>query len=134
MKKRIIIITSVVLILVIGVFFYVRATTNKRIYNGLSDRAKQFLAEREKSGIFNYNFETGSSGNKVDEKIRQKGKINDCFNFTIPFTVSNTYSQGKCSDYFSFDEPRGSIVAYLDSNFLQSLDDHSGVKLRRLQD
>lgn len=132
MKTKVIIITFVILILGLGVYFYVRNYNGKKIYEGLSDRAKEFLNERKKKGLIDYSSLLAKGGNKVDENFRKKARINECFNFIIPFTITNTYSQGQCSNYFSFEQPRGSIVAFLENNSVQSLDDNSGVIFRRL--
>lgn len=132
MKKKVIIITFVTLILGLGVYLYVRNSTKSGIYTQLTDRAKEFLNERKKMGLSDYSTLLEKGVNRVEEDFRKKASINECFNFTIPFVITNTYSNGKCSNYFSFTQPRGSIVVFLENNSLQSLDDVSGVTFRRL--
>jgi len=50
----------------------------------------------------------------------------------LAYSVFNHYEQGKCNEYFAFERPKGSIVAYLTDTVSSSLDQAPGVSMRRL--
>lgn len=102
-----------------------------KIGNTLSERSKEFI-EKQK-------VEEGSSkfNNLVAEKGEDfKGKritVDDCFSFVMPYSVFNQRQEGECSGYFAFERPRGTIVAFMEKATSASIDDASGVSMRRLE-
>lgn len=98
--------------------------------NELSERSKSFIQNQNlKGGINQY------APLVKEEKEDYRGKrvsVGNCFSFIMPFSVFNSREEGECSGYFAFERPRGSIVAFMESATSDSIENASGVSMRRL--
>lgn len=127
-KKGILGLALILLVFIIGIVIF-EFFQKPKIGNTLSERSKEFI-EKQK-------VEEGSSkfGNLVAEKGEDfKGKritVDDCFSFVMPYSVFNQRQEGECSGYFAFERPRGTIVAFMEKATSASIDDASGVFMRR---
>ncbi|OGH48089.1 MAG: hypothetical protein A3A51_00440 [Candidatus Levybacteria bacterium RIFCSPLOWO2_01_FULL_39_10] len=127
MKKKIII-GAVVLfgIAVLGVVLF-EYLEKPEFGSELSDRSKKFISS-QKSGSYSNLL----SEEKKDDLKGERVSVGECFSFIMPYSVFNHYEQGKCNEYFAFERPKGSIVAYLTDTVSSSLDQAPGVSMRRL--
>jgi len=131
-KNKIIIVTLVLILL--GAFFYSQIYNRTQIETGLSDMGKRYLDQQKKNGNVlwtNVALDKIKSG-QVDAAFRQREKMNVCFNFAVPFVITNYRQEGKCSEYFAFSDPKGTIVAFEEQSTTQNLGDYTGVSMRRI--
>ena len=101
--------------------------------SGLSTRAREFVQKQQESGNSQW---TGVDLENPNRPGAIKGaqiiEVGKCFSFDLPFPIILRKKMGDCSAWFSIDSPRGQITAYLGKSQLKSLDEDSGVYMRRV--
>lgn len=126
MKKLFFALLLIVLI-VIGAFIYNETRGKAVIGDGLSERGKRFLATQkgQDSNLSDIDFSEKSGG------IGQKITVEDCFSFTMTFSVRFSRLDSECNVSYGTDVPRGTIVIYKVKGAISSFDEVPGVSLRR---
>lgn len=131
-KKKIFIPIVVVLLFIIGVFFLLQLKSQGKVSNELSDRSKEFIEGQSKEPGNEWSGVDFEGGNSIDTRDTIFN-VDGCFSFKMLYRVYNQRIQGKCSGYYAFNNPKGSIVAYLkDASNISSVDSAEGVSFRRL--
>ncbi len=115
-----------------GLLYY-QSKGRKTIRKTLSERAKEYLKEQNHAQfMIGDSIEEKDSAPKDAAVYGKKDKMNNCFNFTVPFTVNNKHHEGDCSEYFSITQPRGTIYANRYTVTSTSPDDLSDISMRRV--
>lgn len=131
MEKKVIVAVLLIVVTVVGFILYL-VPKKENDQKGPSDRAKEFVKEQQKAG--------NSEWSNIDlEKAKRPGEItgsqiidvDGCFTFDLPFPITMQKKIGECSFWFSIDSPKGQVTAYVKKTEIKSLDEDSGVYMRR---
>lgn len=126
-------IAFVLIIMVFSAVVYYQGFGRRTINKTISERAKEYLKDKEHSVSLQGANLAGLNSQTATENYGRHEKMNSCFNFTIPFPVNNYTHQGECNEYFSVINPRGTIYANESAASASSLDDLSDVVMRRMK-
>lgn len=129
MIKKISIGILIVFIVIVVSLIIFEKLQKPKISNTLSDRSKEFIKNQQvsdKGGEFNT-----LVGKKGEDFKGDRVKIGECFSFVMIYSVLSSRREGDCGAYFAFDRPRGSIVAFMEPASSDSIDQASGVSMRR---
>jgi hypothetical protein len=129
-KTKVLLFISFFIIVAIGGLVYSQGFGRKDIRKELSDRAKEYLKDQDKTQSLR-EADLGDKPRPASTVYGKKEKMNDCFNFSIPFTIDNHHQEGTCNEYFSLTNPRGTIYANEVSTSIVSINDLSDVTMRR---
>ena len=130
MLKKIILGIFIPLIAIVTGIVIFELLQKPQISNNLSQRSKQFIeAHKAEDGSSRLNNLVATKGEDTRGKTITVGK---CFSFVMPYSVFNSRQEGKCNGYFAFDRPKGSIVTFMEDASSDSIDQASGVSMRRL--
>ncbi len=129
-KKRLVLFLLLTVLIVTG-WFWLRplnptsAELNKRTNEFIQEQRQ--LGNQDFTNVDLYNNERSgqSDGNKTIV-------IKKCFSFFLPFAINLQKKMGECWQWYSIDSSRGQITIYLRPTDLQSLDQDSGVQMRRV--
>jgi hypothetical protein len=133
MKRKwiVIIILLVLSIAAVSTIIYSQSFNRKSITKNLSERAKEYLKDKDNSqSLREVNVAVGKA-QPTDAPYGTQPTMNDCFNFTIPYTINNHHHDGVCNDYFSLTNPLGTIYANEYPVQIQSLNELSDIVSRR---
>lgn len=128
--KKLIIIAGIIVIFVIGALIYFKESNKATTQKDLSSRAKEFLKTQQSKG----NLEFGgvnSSGKTAVVNSSESVDVGDCFSISIPFEIQDNKNLGKCFDQITLSDRAGMVNVYSRDVSYASLDDDSGVKMRR---
>ncbi len=101
----------------------------------LSSRARQYITDRENQNDNSWhglNF-AGTRYVKADGPTPGSYGIGDCFSIRIPFAVTDVKKLGDCFNQYTITKPKGLVVVYKDRGTYDSLDDITGITMRRQQ-
>jgi hypothetical protein len=119
-----------IVVIALGVYAYTELQQKTIISADLSPRARAYMKQRQG--------DDGSAWRTVDFNATPKPQRveiakSGCFKFTIPFSVKFEREDHdmECAGTYMLDNPRGSIVIFMEPNTNASIDDVSHVKLRR---
>jgi hypothetical protein len=136
MNRKVIVLLITILIVIAGlaVFYYTQVRQQPKISNTLSTRSQEFIKKQQRTTDTDLKFInlTGPAGE--DTRGKRIGREN-CYSFIMPYRVTiskfEDTSGNTCSARFNFDNPKGAIFAYMYKKPVASWDDVSGVSFRR---
>ena len=131
-KKKIYIPIVLIFVLGIGIYFLIQQKPKGVVSKELSDRSKEFI-ESQSSQTENEWKGVDFEGGETDDTRGNIFNVDGCFSFKMLYRIFNQRIQGECSGYYAFNNPKGSITAYLkDGSNIESVDGADGVSFRRL--
>lgn len=114
---------------VVAVVVLIENFQDPKISNTLSDRSLEFLETQKADNSSKF---TGLGDIEEKEDFRgERVQVGECFSFVMPYSVFNRRSDGECQEYFAFENPRGTMVAFTRGSITGSLDEAPGVAMRR---
>jgi len=130
MKKKIFIL--VLIVVAVSVYFLLGLKPKGTVSSDLSDRSKEFIADKaSEQGSFWDNADI--DGDTTPDTRGSIFNVDNCFSFTMLYRINNQRIEGECDGYYSFDNPKGTIVTYLrSSGSVHTVDQADGVSFRRL--
>lgn len=132
MKKKIFIPIAIVLLVAIGVYFLLQLRPKGVVSNELSERSKEFI-EGQSGETGNEWAGVDLEGGESSDTRNTTFSVDGCFSFKMLYRVFNQRIEDKCSGYYAFNSPKGTIVAYIrDASSIGSVDGAEGVSFRRL--
>lgn len=135
MKKKKIVIFSMLIVVFLGAGLYYVVNGQKTTFGGeeLSARSKEYLnnkTDSNKDSELRYVQLTGTPKDATNKKIT----VGTCFIIQIPFAVDNQrQKEDECHLYVSTTRPEGSIIAYQRAGEILDFDSVPGVSLRRVE-
>ncbi|MBP7832290.1 MAG: hypothetical protein KA035_00790 [Candidatus Levybacteria bacterium] len=126
-KKLVLGLLLVIVLLFCGIFLF-EHLYGKKINQGISERSKEFIKSQKTLNNANV------AGLLEKDKESLKGKkveVGTCFSFKMPFKVAFVRTEGACAEYFSLENPRGSITAYEKEGRVGTFEQMEGVSFRR---
>ena len=130
MLKNIILGIAIFLILLTAGVMLFELLQKPKISNNLSDRGREFIeAHKADDGSLPLN---KLIADKIPDTRGKRIQVGNCFSFVMPYSVFNSRQDGECNAYFGFDRPKGSIVAFMEDATSGSIDQASGVSMRRI--
>lgn len=125
---------SVIIIFAV-IFFFSELNQKATIKGSLSERSQEFIENQKistRSSILKEVDLTGPTGE--DTRDKRIGRDN-CYSFIIPYRVAikrfDDASGNICYGRFTFDSPKGAIVAYITPKIVSSWEDIPAVIQRR---
>jgi len=133
MKKYLIIFT-LFFSLSTAVVFFLKTEKNPLPFplpeDGLSNRAKNYIETQQKANDSFWR-QFSLEEEKKNQVLGTQTQELDCFSLEIPFLINKRNDRGDCNYSFTIDSPRGNVTVFRKETDIQSLDDESGIILRR---
>lgn len=128
--KRLLIVIAIVLGLTLAGILYLFLSGKSSVKKKLSDRAKEFIATRQKAHVEFYD-NLSLDKNKQTAPTTVNVNVRDCFSLTVPFFINDTKDDGVCQRRFLITNPHGMIALYKRLYEIQDYDEESGIHMRR---
>jgi hypothetical protein len=108
-------------------------TSRTQVNTTLSDRAKEFIKQQRDTN--NSYWQQSSVGKEVSAAPNQADlSVGPCFRIHIPFPLKYNKLEGEClANLTTLSPDGGRIITYANKTNANSVDDDTGVKLRRSQ-
>ncbi len=132
-KKRLILFffTGIAIILIIYITTLYNTKNKGTVTSGgLSQRSQEFLKQQKQapeSELFTAQFDE-----QTDTTAGTPYNVDGCFTVVAGSRVTNSHNNQKCSITLTLEDPRAHLTAFLQEGSYATLDDVSGVKMRRL--
>lgn len=131
--RNFIIFTSVIVILALAFYIYVRITTKPVIYSSLSIRAKEYLKMKKDSDDKDWkNTNVDSVTGSVEVQATKKVTDLKCFSLTVPFPASEVRKEADCQYRVFITSPAGYVTAYMRAMDVNLLDEEADISMRRV--
>ncbi len=131
MKKKIVFVILLISILIIG---FLLSPYGQKLLAGkslrtdqISDRSKEYIDSQKES---NEMWKTTDLSKKGPAKATVFD-VDGCFTITIPYNIIVTRKDKECDYQINTGRPKTTIIAYVNKSNVDSLDEDSGVRLRR---
>lgn len=134
MKKKLLLIVILIICLSGYVIYkYSKPNINTSSQKELSERSKEFLKNQQSQGKLDFGG-LDSTGKKIEKVVGSEFiDVGTCFSMTIPFPIVDDKDLGECFRQINVTSPRASINVYARDVSYSTLEEDSGVKMRRTE-